>query len=61
MSTKERRERIAIVRQEGWDAYYANRHVQTNPYPTHDMDHHQWANGYYAATEADEDMEALHG
>lgn len=43
----ERRQEIAAVRQEGFNAAMAGKPEQTNPYnPRLTMDHDQWRRGY---------------
>lgn len=42
---KRRKEIVTLVRQEGFDAAFAGKHEQTNPYGN-DMNRHQWAMGY---------------
>lgn len=56
-----RKARREAVREAGRAAYFAGRHIQTNPYPTHDCNRYQWAVGYNSAVADDETEEFLHG
>jgi ribosome modulation factor len=44
MTTSKRREEIRRIREEGWQAAFARRHIQTNPYRFMDRGH--WTAGW---------------
>ena len=46
MANAARQAEVERVRAEGFEAAMNGRHVQTNPYPTSNMNSCQWAQGY---------------